>query len=175
MRLKIEDFIKENRKEFDADGPSGNLWEKIEQELNQKNKKKRINIQLWMGIAASIIAVLGITSIYFVHGQRDRMSVADVSPAYASKQVKFCSLIEKKRDSLQIFATSNPELYHKFSADLEKLNRNYENLRKDLPASPNQQLIVRAMIKNLEVQLQLVSQQLTIISQVSEYKKENSI
>lgn len=175
MSTKIEDFIKENKREFDTERPSGNLWGKIEEELNKKNKKKGFNIQLWMGIAASVLVVLSVTTFYTMHRQKNHLSVADVNPAYASKQVKFSSLIEQKRDSLQVFETSNPELYHKFSSDLEKLSHAYESLRKDLPASPNQQVIVREMVKNLELQLELVSQQLTIISQVSEYKKENSI
>lgn len=177
MSTRIEDFIKENKKEFDKDRPSANLWAKIEQELDKKdvNKKKRFNIQLWTAIAASLIVVLGITLRYNFPGKKDHVGIAEVAPEYESKQVRFSSLIEEKRDSLQIYKASNPELYNKFSSDLEKLNRTYEGLRKDLPASPNQQLLVKAMIKNLEAQLQLVSQQLSIITEVSQYKKENSI
>ena len=175
MSTKLEDFIKENKKEFDIDRPSVNLWSKIEQELDKKKKKEPINLRLWIGIASSVIVLLGIAFLYVFPVKRENMSLADVNPVYAKKQVKFASLIEQKRDSLQIFAVSNPELYQQFDADLQKLNKSYEALRKDLPASPNQQLVVKAMIKNLEIQLQLVSQQLSIISEVSQYKKENSI
>lgn len=175
MSTKLEDFIKENKKEFDTDRPSVNLWSKIEQELDKKKKKEPINLRLWIGIASSVIVLLGIAFLYVFPVRREGISLADVNPVYAKKQVKFASLIEQKRDSLQIFAVSNPELYQQFDADLQKLNKSYEALRKDLPASPNQQLVVKAMIKNLEIQLQLVSQQLSIISEVSQYKKENSI
>lgn len=175
MNTKIEDFIKENRKAFDTDRPAGLLWEKIAKELEHKKRKKRSGIQLWIGIAASLAVLLGITGLFALQEKNGRMSVADVNPAYGHKQVKFCNLIEQKRDSLQIFAAASPELYQKFSLDLQQLNSSYEHLRKELPASPNQQMVVKAMIRNLEVQLQLVSQQLTIISQVSTYKKENSI
>jgi hypothetical protein len=175
MSIKIEDFIKANKKEFDKEKPSAKLWEKIELELDKKTKKKRFDMRMWSGIAASVLLISGIALLYFFHGYKEQVSVDDVSSAYAVKQVRFSSLIEQKRDSLEIFADSNPDLYKKFSSDLEKLNHTYENLRKELPASPNQRLVVRAMIKNLEVQLQLVSQQLMIITQVSQYKKENSI
>lgn len=175
MSTKLEEFIKDNKKEFDTDRPSMALWSKIEQELDKKKKKEPISLRLWIGIASSVIVLLGIGFLYVFPFKPENVNLADVNPVYAKKQVKFASLIEQKRDSLQIFAVSNPELYQQFDADLQKLNKSYEALRKDLPASPNQQLVVKAMIKNLEIQLQLVSQQLSIISEVSQYKKENSI
>lgn len=174
MSTEIEDFIKENKREFDTDRPSAGLWDKIEKELDEQKPKKTFNIQLWMSIAASAIVLLAIT-FFFIQPKKNRMSIADVNPAYANRQVKFASMIEEKRDSLEIFAEASPELYQKFSADLSTLNDAYNSLRKQLPTSPNQQIIVKAMVKNLEMQLQLVSQQLSIISQVSEFKKENRI
>lgn len=176
MRTKIEDFIKEHKKEFDTDLPSGDLWSKIERELDKKKRKNnRSNIQLWIGVAASITVLLSIIVVYIFPVKKERLNMADVSPGSAQKQVHFASLIEQKRDSLQIFEQANPELYQKFSADLQQLNTAYEVLKKQLPASPNQKLIVKAMLKNLETQLQVVSQQLSIISEVSDYKKENRI
>lgn len=175
MSLEIEDFIKQHKKEFDTDRPSLNMWDRIEKELDQKKPKKSFNIQLWMSIAASAIVILAITFFYVSPVKKAKLSIADVSPAYANRQVRFASLIEEKRDSLQIFAEVNPELYKKFNRDLETLNLAYDSLRKQLPASPNQKLIVKAMVRNLEAQLQLVSQQLSIIVEVTEFKKENRI
>jgi len=175
MSKQLDEFIKENKKEFDTDSPSRDLWSKIELELDKKKKKDPIKLRWWLNIAASVVILLGVGFFTLMPGKDDRMSVADVNPGYAKKEVRFCSLIEQKRDSLQTFAVSNPELYQQFDADLQKLNKTYEGLRKDLATSPNQQLVVKAIIKNLEIQLQLVSQQLSIISEVSQYKKENSI
>jgi hypothetical protein len=175
MNTPIEDFIKEHKKEFDTERPSGDLWDRIEKELDKKKPKKGFDIRLWMSIAASAIVLLAITLWFAFPVKKNKMSIADVSPAYANKQVRFASLIEEKRDSLQIFARANPELYREFSTDLQTLSLAYDSLRKQLPASPNQKLTVKAMVRNLESQLQLVSQQLSIIVEVSEFKKENSI
>jgi hypothetical protein len=175
MSINLEDFIKDNKKEFDKDRPSLALWDKIELELDKKKNKAPVRLRVWYSIAASVIILLGVGFFTMYPLKNERMSVADVNPVYAKKEVKFCNLIEQKRDSLQIFEGANPELYRQFNADLQKLNQTYEGLRKDLATSPNQQLVVKAMIKNLEIQLQLVSQQLSIISEVSQYKKENSI
>lgn len=175
MGIKIDDFIKENRKEFETDRPSSKLWDRIEEQLDKKEQKKTINLQMWIGIASSFIILMGVAFIYLYPQEKKNVNLADVNPAYAKKQLRFVGLIEEKRDSLQIFAKSNPKLYDKFNADLQKLEQTYNALKKELPGSPNQQLVVKAMVKNLEIQLQVVSQQLMIINQVSQYKKENSI
>jgi hypothetical protein len=44
-----------------------------------------------------------------------------------------------------------------------------------LQKSPNPRLIVKAMVRNLELQLEVIDQQLLIIYQVEEFKKENRI
>ncbi len=175
MGIKIDDFIKENRKEFETDRPSSKLWDRIEEQLDKKEQKKTINLQMWIGIASSFIILMSIAFIYLYPQEKKVVNLADVNPVYAKKQLRFAGLIEEKRDSLQIFAKSNPKLYDKFNADLQKLELTYNALKKELPGSPNQQLVVKAMVKNLEIQLQVVSQQLMIINQVSQYKKENSI
>jgi hypothetical protein len=85
-------------------------------------------------------------------------------------------LIAEKRDSLQTLAGADPELYKQFTADLSKLDKDYQELKKQLQTSPNKSLVGKAMMKNLEIQLQMISQQLYIINQVNQYKKEeNSI
>lgn len=180
MSTKLEDFIRDNKREFDTDRPSGGLWDKIEAELDKQEKQKKklkrsFNLQLWSGIAASLLVVLGITFLYVIPGKRGKISVEDVNPVYAQKQVKFVSIIEQKQDSLQAFAKTNPELYRKFKADFEVLNKTYEGLNKEMAGSPNQQMVVKAMVRNLEIQIQLLNQQLSIINEVSQYKKENSI
>jgi len=174
MSIKLEDFIKEHRREFDTDVPSAKLWEKIEGQLTKKKQKGIINIRLWMSIAAAIIVLLSVTLIYVLPGREKEMNTAGIN-RYEKKQLRFAGLIEEKRDSLQIFAKANPELYNKFNADLENLEQAYDKLKKELPGSPNRQLVVKAMMKNLEIQLQVVSQQLSIINEVDQYKKENSI
>jgi hypothetical protein len=175
MSIKLEDFIKAHKREFDTDVPSAKLWDKIDGQLAKKKQKKTINIRLWMSIAAAVIVVLSVTLIYMLPGREKEMNMAGINPGYEKKQLRFAGLIEEKRDSLQIFAQANPELYNKFSADLGKLEQAYAQLKKELPGSPNRQLVVRAMVKNLEIQLQVVSQQLSIINEVDQSRKENSI
>jgi hypothetical protein len=175
MSTKIEDFIKENKKSFDTELPSKELWTKIDASLNKKKPVEPYRLKLWIGIAASLTVALMIIFYYTDHSKEDMISVADVNPAYAKKQVKYASLIERKTDSLEVLAKENPQLYEKFSADLKAIKKDYKQLNQQLPASANQAMVVKAMERNLELQLQVVSQQLTIINQVNQFKKDNQL
>jgi nucleoside recognition membrane protein YjiH len=173
MSTRLETYIKENKKSFDTELPSKELWTKIDATLNKKKKNEPYRLKLWIAVAASLCVAMSIIFYFTLNEIRPTQTVSDVSPAYAKKQVRYASLIERKTDSLEVLAKENPQLYHEFSADLQEIKSNYKQLKKQLPKSANQALVEKAMQKNLELQLQVVSQQLTIINQVNQYKKEN--
>mgnify|MGYP004531796621 CR=1 FL=1 len=173
MSRKIEDYIRNNKSSFDTEMPGEQLWLKMEQELNRANRKKP-GIRLWISIAASLLVILSITYMYNQKG-KDISTISQVNPSQARKQFQFTSMIEQKTDSLQVYAADNPELYHKFTSDLERIQADYTLLKQDLVKSPNQEFIIRAMERNLELQLQVVSQQLQIINKVRQVKKDNQL
>lgn len=175
MSKKIEEYIREHRKAFDVESPSAQLWSRIENELNREKIKKPLRVPLWLGIAASLIVIMTVTFISTYRNRGADADIAALNPSFAKKEMKFASLIEEKKDSLQVYAKENPALYEQFSTDLEKLGADYERLKKELESSPNQRVIVNAMVKNLKLQLQVINQQLFIITEVNQYKKENRI
>jgi hypothetical protein len=176
MNNKLEGFVKNNKKEFEVKGPSDQLWERIAAELDKKQQpKKNFRLYQWMSIAAILVISFGIYLNYNHKQNSQGIAVADVSKRLGEKEIHFVSLIEEKKDSLQVYEKDNPELYNKFTTDMAKLNSDYEKLKKQLQTSPNPAIVVRAMMKNLELQSDILTQQLIIINQVNQYKKENSI
>jgi hypothetical protein len=177
MSDKLEGFVKDNKKEFEVKGPSDQLWEKISAELDKKKEHStgRIKPYRWMSIAALLIVSLGIYFVYNFKQANGEVVVADVNTVLGKKEVHFASLIEEKKDSLQVYSEENPELYSKFTDDIGKLDKDYEDLKKQLQTSPNRDAVVKAMMKNLEIRSNILSQQLNIINQVNQYKKENTI
>jgi hypothetical protein len=175
MSKKIEEYVREHRKAFDVESPSEQLWSRIENELNREKLKKPSRVPFWLGIAASLIVLMTATFIFTYRNHSAGTDIAELNPSFAKKEMRFASLIEEKKDSLQVYAKENPALYEEFSADLEKLGAEYRRLKKELESSPNQRVIVNAMVKNLKLQLQVISQQLDIINEVNQYKKENRI
>ena len=169
----LEEFVKNNKKAFEEHGPSAALWQKIEFEL-EKNKKRanRVTIYRWISVAAVLTLGLG---LYFGNAMRSKLDVADINPEFGKKEVRFATQIEEMKDSLAIYAKQNPELYQKFTEDLKNLDADYDKLKAELPKSPNQLFVVKAMVKNREMQLQVLNQQLEIINQVNNYKKEQTL
>lgn len=174
MSNKLEGFVKDNKKEFEVKGPSDQLWERIAAELDKKQQKKTTKMYKWMSIAAMLVISLG-AYLSYNYQVNSNIDVADVSKSFGRKEIHLASLIEEKKDSLEVYGKDNPELYQKFMADVSKLNEDYEKLKKQLQTSPNSQIVVRAMMKNLDIQLQVLNQQLMIINQANQYKKENTI
>ncbi len=172
---RLENFVKENRKSFDVMEPKAGLWAKIEAQLDQKKKKKPLNLYLWISAAAAVIIIFGLSWLYIVKLKSYDLEIADVNTAYAQKEGHFAGLITEKRDSLAIFAAANPDLYKKFTGDLRKLDEDYDRLKMALSSTLNQTYVVKAMVKNRELQLQLLKQQLMIINQVDDYKRDNQI
>ncbi|WP_316810602.1 hypothetical protein [Pedobacter heparinus] len=170
----MEEYIKAHRKEFDVKMPPEELWDRINAALDKEKQKKTINKPLWLGIAASLLLVLGLF-LFNRHKADQQHDLTGINPAYVKKELRFASLIEEKKDSLQLYASKNPKLYARFNADLNELGNDYEALKKELPQSPNQRIVIRAMVKNLELQLQVISQQLSIINDVNQYKEENHL
>lgn len=178
MTKKLERFVKDNRKAFDSESVPAGLWDKIDQALDAQAKPEKNTKYLWRYI--NIAAVLGIciTVGIFIYQRQQPVNVelADISPSSAAKEMRFIHQIEEKKDSLEIFKSSDPELYKKFVEDLKNLDIEYEKLKGMLPGSPNKQAVVKAMVKNRELQVQLLKQQLYIFNEVDyTLKKVNSI
>ena len=84
--------------------------------------------------------------------------------------MQYTSLIATKRTELKTIAKSDPELYKEFSAEIAKMDSTYKKLNNDLATSPNQEDVLRAMIRNLQIQTDVLSQQLNVIEQFNEFK-----
>jgi hypothetical protein len=54
------------------------------------------------------------------------------------------------------------------------MDSTYNRLNKDLATSPNRERVLRAMIRNLQIQSEILNQQLEVIEQINQTKKEQS-
>src|SRR6476661_3110489 len=125
MNNKLEGFVKDNKKQFEVKGPSEKLWDKIEAELDKKQKpKKSIKLYQWMSVAAMILVGTG---IYFTYNfkQANNIKVADINPEFGRREVGFVNQIQEKKDSLDFYASANPVLYKTFTKDLKNLDAEY--------------------------------------------------
>jgi hypothetical protein len=191
MKGNLEDFIRDNRKEFDSEEPSPKLWTKIQEDLVPPQKKTVFNlvtVRRWM-IAASVVIALA-TGTYLLLPPKSDPSVTgnipgqeindpnkilhEINPTYAKEVYHFTQLIELKQNELKQIGKDQPELYNQFMGDIINLDSSYNALKKELPANPNREQLLEAMIQNLQLQTELLNQQLRIIKQIKQSKTSSN-
>jgi hypothetical protein len=178
MNDRLENFIRENKKEFDQFDPPASLWDKIDKQLDENRisspgkREKVVRLSFLLKMAATIVVALGIGLWTYQYQKKEVMDLSNIDPQLAKQQIHYASLIEVKRSELKRIEKEEPQLYNEFSSEIRKMDLSYQKLKSDLPASPNQEETVRAMIQNLQVQIELLNQQLNVIQQINKVKKE---
>ena len=187
MPNEMERFIRDNRESFDIHQPGNRVWEALEKEIGGKEKQapvRTLNIVRWSA-AAAVVGLIALAAWLYTRsdspspdqslatGGQDPI-VAQIDPQYAQMVAQFNGLIEAKQKEIQSIEKDNPELFHQFSQDIRKLDSTYQVLRNTLPANPNKEQLLEAMIGNLQMQINLLNQQLQIIQQVKHPKSARS-
>lgn len=184
---RLERFVRDNRDGFDVFLPQDSLWDRIENSIpsapaEPQKKVKRLSSPYFdWRIAAGVILALGTGYLFYLNNEygvtRDP-GVALKVPAYAREFNQYNTLIDEKRSEIIKLASNNPELYRDFSADLKSLENSYQNLKSDLGNAPNQEALIRAMIENLQFQVDLLNRQLNILQRINKatqsHEKYNS-
>lgn len=182
MSNKLKNFISDNRKAFDDEMPSDKVWENIEASFTEKKKQRFVFTAFykWSMAAAAMLVIA--SGIYFVANKKTvgpavaKTAEPDINilaPEMASQMNLFVKMIDSKQEELKTIAKEQPELYHEFTAAINQLDSSYNSLKSQLSATPNREMLLEAMIQNLQLQLNVLNQQLNIINQIKESKKYN--
>ncbi|MDB5239776.1 MAG: hypothetical protein JWP57_401 [Spirosoma sp.] len=136
----------------------------------------------WSGlswrVAASIVVLLLAGSFFYMNSQygvAHQPEIVAADPRYAKAVVQYTQLIDDKRAELKQMTEGNPALYREFATDLDRLEKSYQSLKADLPKNPNQDVLIKAMIQNLNFQIELLNQQLHVIQRINRQTHENPV
>ena len=192
---RLERFVRDNREDFDRLEPDDSLWERVwyglparlEDEVDPTpestpSTKVPPRFRNWgrayfdWRVAAGLLLALGVSYLVYLNKEygvtRDPQVVLN-APTYAREFTQYNEAIEQKRRELVKLTTDNPDLYEEFSTDLDRLEKSYGNLRSELDKAPNQEALVQAMIQNLQWQIDLLNQQLTILQRIKKADKRH--
>ena len=183
MSNEFEKFIRKNRNDFDDAAPSDKVWKEIEKTIPVKKEARRFTlIDIYKWSAAAAIFFIALTSVYFLvirkyshenlttkNGAEQNLPASDnlnnISAEYAAEFKEVSAAVENRQKELRSAIANNPQLYKKFQQDLNTLDSSYRLLRDQANQSVNRDVIIKAMIQNLQLQSELLGRQLLILQE----------
>ena len=166
--------------------------EDIERSLPVKKEAKHFTIRdIYKWSTAAAIFFITLTSAYFLFikkppvndpekisavktGTEENSSRLDnfnsISIEYAAEFKEAEQAVEVRQKELRAAIANDPELYRKFQQDLNTLDSSYRVLREQASQSMNGDVIIKAMIQNLQLQSELLGRQLMIIREFKTIK-----
>lgn len=164
MQDDLKQFVDAHRDALDIYQPREQLWEGIEERLQNRPQRKRWQ---WLAVAASLLFVLSCGTWILLSQQRNKAQESvSVTPKLNETEVYFTALLQMKDAELDQYCRPQPELCREFEMDLEKLQGEYRMLKSEYTSSIDKHEILRAMAANLQMQVQLVNEQLHIMEVV---------
>jgi hypothetical protein len=155
----LEDYIKENRAEFDQLEPSPKVWENISKG-SKKQKIRRINTILLRVAAVFIFVVIAsalLVKTNILIPERSAQNISDPElHELMEAESYYAHQVNGKLKEIQKCYNTNPELKSEIETDLNELQEMYNTLRLDLKENISQKIVIEAMIENNRIRLKLV-------------------
>ncbi len=167
---------------FDIEEPHTGHKERFSKKLETKSiSSKNANEQsrnLWtpiLAIAASFILAFFLLGDFIGEGNNTRNSdLASISPEMKQTQAFYSGLITRELNAIHAEKTPETEaVINDALNQMEKLEKNYETLRRDLVNSGKDNRVIHAMIQNFQQRIELLNNVLTQIENIKTLKNQN--
>ncbi len=174
MKDRLEQFISDNRDQFDLFEPDERLWKGIESRVG-RTRSFRIG---WKGVlwrAAAVLIIFGASFMMqeYLHqrggmiSEREEDQIMQEIPELQEAEIYYTSLLDEKIRQIGPLISENPELGEVLQKDLSELDSIYAELQKDLRDNIANDEVVEAMIQNYILKIE-------ILEDLLEYMEETS-
>lgn len=169
MDDRLEKFIKDHRSDLDTKEPVADLWNRIEDELPTKSKVRAISnpIMYWRAAAVILFFIsswLVVDKLIETDPVTGVQQTAQLNPQLTEAESYYFSLIDQKREEITTLSEQY-QLGEDFLREIDLLDSMYVVLREDLD-NGNEENLVDAMILNLQLRIEILNQQLSIIKSI---------
>ncbi len=164
----LEEFVKKNRQAFDVLQPPDEAWDHIARQLSERDNK-----QVWYiwRIAAVFFFLATVALLMARFWQPAGESEVALNPEIQEAEQYYCSQISSQQQLLTSYLAVHPEMTQEFLQDLGELQDNYKQL-KDEYRQTGSQAVLAAMIRNLQLQQQLLTEQLNLLMKLNNQHDE---
>jgi len=173
---KLEQYVHAHREAFDSEVPGNHVWEGIVKTLSHKTPTTQRNIDFsWMWKAAAII-FFGLSGYLFIRDIDSWTGMANNGSVefreFQNAENYYNSMIYSKQQELQQYIDKNSPFYEEFKKDVLELDSIYTVLKVEFNQN-NDDLIMEAMVRNLQLRIEIMDRQLKIIQKVKKLKNNN--
>ncbi len=167
--------------DFDIEEPHSGHTErfgkKLEKQTGAPKKEAKVR-RLWapiIGIAASFaLAFILLGEVLTPGNSANNSDLASISPEMKQTQEFYTSVIRKELTAINAEKTPETEaIINDALLQMEKLEKNYENLKDDLEKSGKDNRVIHAMIQNFQQRIDLLNNVLTQIENIKTLKNQN--
>ena len=179
MNRSLEDKIREQREAMDSLEPSQGLWDKIDQELDQKDDPgtRRLGASRWYWQVAAILFFGLSTYLLIERYQQPPLQTADIlyerlGNEFIEIEEYYGQVINLKKEELADYSAHFPAINEQIEQDLHSLDQDYQLLEEEFILS-NSQEVVDAMIENLRTRIAILNTQIDRLKELNHTKNED--
>ena len=181
MDDKLEKYIKSHRDDLDDKIPRKDIWSSIEGELGNDSNQVRMIKPVVYWRAAAVILLMVSTWLVFDKVSQDTTTnntiaevvEQEVNPQLLEAESYYISLIDQKREEISMISKQF-EFGDEFVYEIDRLDSVYAVLKQDM-ANGNEENLVDAMILNLQLRIEILNQQLSIIQSIENSQQDETI
>jgi len=178
MSDRLEDFVRQNREQFDRREPDPSIWLKINPAKVPVAKERRS--LRWLRVAAAVAMIFaGSTAgIYFLTGDRARAeeSFSEMYVEIRETEQYYSRMVSERYSELKPYLLNNPAAEEMLIMDMEELDQVYSELKEDLKDNASNSEVIEAMVLNYRVKLEILEDLLYQLKEKEnqDYEKDES-
>lgn len=188
---KLEDFIQQNREEFDEELPKNLVWENVQTSFSDEKtvQPRVIELKYFRLLAASFaFVVCAMLVLYFYQMQNIKNEYATkenteenlaqnlpIDEEFVQAENYYVTQISNNRKLLQTkeLEVKSAEV-EDVDNELKSLEIEYRNLKDDLLNGGNPKIVADAMLENLRIRNEILEEQILIVEQITEKLKKSN-
>jgi hypothetical protein len=185
MSDRLEEFVRQNREQFDLHEPDPVIWLKInptpvplggEPGRDDKARGKGRGIMRRLRIAATVALIFaGSTAgIYYLAGVRGETDqYGELYTEMQETEQYYSRMVAQRYNELRPYLAADPVADEMLKMDFEELDQVYAELKEDLKDNAANPDVIEAMILNYRVKLEILEDLLNQLKEKENQDDEN--
>ena len=170
---RLEQFIAENRDQFDLYDPNDKVWKEVSKTIRNKQRFTNWRTVVWR--AAAVIVIFAASFMFWefmsnsniLIGRQERKVQKMDIPELREAEIYYTNMVDNRLEELTPLIQQDPELRNELNSDLDELDSIYSELQKDLIDNIANDEVVEAMIQNYRLKLEILEDLLEQLQETS--------